>query len=122
MSSTPRVVDEDAPLPEHLQKLRDALDEVQNAKAVADAAQSVTIIDDQGNEVKHLKVRLNAAETVRVMSLPLEQRAAMATKILKERRMFAQARREVEAAMAAEKKVIKAKRKRERQARKRARR
>lgn len=120
--SLAQLEEQHGPLPPHLQAFAEELRDVQHAQEVAEAADSTVIHDDQGNEVTSLKVRLSAAETVRVMSLPVEQRAAMAERILRERRQRADERKKVVAAEAKEKRAIKARRKRERSARKRGRR
>ena len=66
-------------LPKHLQDLRDAMD-------VAEAAPATSIVDpNTGKVVTSLQIKLNAEETVRVMSAAPEQRAVMAQVILAQR-------------------------------------
>ena len=66
-----------------------AVREVQEAREVAEAAPAVTAVDpSSGREVKHLHVRLSPADTRRVMSLPPEERAAMAEVVLAKRALI----------------------------------
>ncbi len=61
------------------------LAEVLAAKQTADAAPSIVVKDPAtGKMVRSLKVKLTAEETQRVMALPPEERARMATDILME--------------------------------------
>ena len=92
MDNSPKIVDDVAPhavferSPE-LEALIAKFEELADAKVVADNAQAVVIIDDAGKEVRHLNLKLSAMETMRVMAMPVADRAKMATYILQERRI-----------------------------------
>lgn len=107
MDNTPKVV-EDAPATHkvverssELEALVAEVERMAEAQDVANAAEPVVITDDAGNEVRSLNLKLSAVETMRVMAMPPAERAKMATHILKERRLAAEARREQERAKAA---------------------
>lgn len=86
----PKVVDEPTAKPSPaLEALIAEVQQVVDAKEVADNAEPVVITDDSGKEVRHLNLKLSAVETMRIMALPPEDRAVMATHILKERRLAA---------------------------------
>lgn len=116
MDSTPKQVPDVVGTPEELvakvQEAKDAMD-------LANAAEPVTITDDDGNEVTSLKVVLTPAETMRVMALPVDQRAAMAENILRERAAAKAIRKTVGKLEAAEKRESKKKRKAQAKARRR---
>lgn len=85
--------------------------EAKDAMDIANAAPATTITDEDGKEVKHLHVRLSPAETKRVMSMPVEQRAQIAELILKERRLAAGVKKTVDKLKRAERREAKRKRK-----------
>ena len=95
-----------------LQAMIEQMRDSQDAINVADAAPAVEVEVD-GKTVRHLNIRLSSQETRRVMSLPVEERARMATQILKERRIASHIRHNVEreqaTAQRARKKARKAK-------------
>ncbi len=97
---------------EDVQAMIERMRDTQDAINVANAAPAVEVEVD-GKTVKHLNIRLSSQETRRVMSLPVEERARMATQILKERRIASHIRHNVEreqaTAQRARKKVRKAK-------------
>ncbi len=95
MNREPKVVEETAPKPSpELEALIAEVQAVADAKVVADNAEPIVVHDAAGKEVRHLNMKLSALETVRVMSMPLEERANMATMILVERRIRANARKD----------------------------
>lgn len=118
MGNTPKIVDDvkaiqlAAKQSTEMQALVDKMQDTQDAINVADAAPAVEVVVD-GKTVKHLNIRLSSHETRRVMSLPVEDRARMATQILKERRIASDIRhhaeREQADAQRARKKARKAK-------------
>lgn len=89
---TPKLLPAFKPTPQ-MQALMKKVEDAKEAIQIAEAAEPVVVHDENGKEVHSLKVRLTAQETRRVMSLPLEQRSAMATRILQERRLAANARK-----------------------------
>ncbi len=117
MDKQPKIVEDVQATPAakqstQLQALVEQMQEAQGAINVADAAPAVEVEVD-GKTVKHLNIRLSSHETLRVMSLPVEERARMATQILKERRIASDIRKDVEreqaVAQRARKKARKAK-------------
>ncbi len=111
----PKIVDDVEPSTptEHSDQLKSliaTMEDTQDAINVAEAAEPIEVEVD-GQKVKHLNIRLSPNETRRVMSLPAEARSAMATQILKERRLAAVIRKEVEREQAIASYKRKAKRK-----------
>lgn len=101
-------------LPPGLKALKDEMEDLQDARSVADAAEPTEIINPAtGEPVKHLRLRLGAADTRRVMRMPIALRATMAESILAERTMLKR-RKRVDEAKA---KKIRADRKRKKQLR-----
>ena len=93
-----------------MQALVDQVEQAKVAMEVANDAPAVEIEMD-GKPVKHLHIRLSSHETLRVMALPLEERAKMATHILKERRLASHLRSLNDKATAVAKRGRKTKRK-----------
>ncbi len=124
MDNQPKIVEDvEASSPaEQSDQLKDmikSMADAQDAINVANAAPAVEIEDEDGKPVKHLNVRLSTHETRRVMSLPVEMRARMATQILKERRLASGIRKKVLGELAVVKRNAKAKRKARAKARRR---
>ncbi len=115
--SAPKVVTEDElnPSPQ-LQAVIEKMADAKEAMDVANAAVPIEV-DLDGKKVKSLNVRLSVSETKRVMSLPPERRAEMATQILKERRVATAIRKEVEREQRKARKALQKRRKVNRQAR-----
>ena len=115
---TPEVVDEAPEMTPQMQALLESVREANGAMQLANDAPAVEIEVD-GKKVKHLNIRLSSKETLRVMSLPSEARSAMATHILKERKLASQLRRDDARATAGVKRKTKTKRKAQAKARRR---
>ena len=91
-------LDTDIELPPGLRKLKDEMLAFQEARNIADGAESIEVINPvTGEPVRHLHMRLSAADTKRVMSMPPEQRAAMTEAILAERAALKFQKRDEEA-------------------------
>lgn len=118
MTTQPTIVSEDDALlhvPPHLAELADAM-------KTANAADPITVPDPTtGKPVRNLKLRLSAKQTKEIMSLPKEQRAAMAEQILRERAEVKFKREKVDASVRVSRLARKAKAKRAKRNKRRSR-
>lgn len=117
--NTPKIVraGELVPTPE-MEALIAEVERSKHAMELANAAPSIEV-NVGGKVVKHLNVRLSTRETQRVMSLPDDLRAKMATQILLERQLASQLRRADDKEKAIVRRETKRKRKAQANARRR---